>query len=187
MASRTVSCGVVILNAQGDVLLCHATETSHWDVPKGQAEPGEEPVEAALRELVEETGIVLPAARLKDLGRFVYRRDKDLHLFAVRVTDEEVQARKCVCESYFPRRRRRHDDPRNGRIPLGQARPTSTNSRAAASRDSSRPRYRSRNCTRRWPDGIQLSVPGRSDWRTAPSFRGDIGNRKLMPSGGMGA
>jgi 8-oxo-dGTP pyrophosphatase MutT (NUDIX family) len=85
------------------VLLCHATETSHWDVPKGQADPGEEPVEAALRELVEETGIVLPAARLKDLGRFVYRRDKDLHLFAVRVSEDEVQLENCVCESYFPR------------------------------------------------------------------------------------
>ena len=105
MAERTVSCGVVILNPQGDVLLCHATDTSHWDVPKGQGEPGEEPVQAALRELVEETGVVLDAARLKDLGRFVYRRDKDLHLFAVRVTDEEVKLEACVCESYFPRRR----------------------------------------------------------------------------------
>jgi 8-oxo-dGTP pyrophosphatase MutT (NUDIX family) len=104
MTERTVSCGVVILNATGEVLLCHATETSHWDVPKGQAEPGEMPVEAALRELVEETGIVLDAARLKDLGRFLYRRDKDLHLFAVRV-GAEVRLEDCVCESYFPRRR----------------------------------------------------------------------------------
>jgi 8-oxo-dGTP pyrophosphatase MutT (NUDIX family) len=103
MTGRTVSCGVVILNARGDVLLCHATETTHWDVPKGAADPGESPREAALRELVEETGIVLPAARLKDLGRFVYRRDKDLHLFAVRVTEDEVQLENCVCESYFPR------------------------------------------------------------------------------------
>ncbi|BAN23657.1 NUDIX hydrolase [Caballeronia insecticola] len=103
MTGRTVSCGVVILNAQGDVLLCHATETTHWDVPKGAADPGENPREAALRELVEETGIVLAAARLKDLGRFVYRRDKDLHLFAVRVTDDELQLENCVCESYFPR------------------------------------------------------------------------------------
>ena len=105
MAERTVSCGVVILNTQGDVLLCHATETSHWDIPKGQGEEGEEPVEAALRELVEETGIVLPAKRLKDLGRFVYRRDKDLHLFAVRVTEAEVRLEDCNCDSYFPRRR----------------------------------------------------------------------------------
>jgi 8-oxo-dGTP pyrophosphatase MutT (NUDIX family) len=105
MAERTVSCGVVILNTQGDVLLCHATETSHWDIPKGQGEEGEEPVEAALRELVEETGIVLPEERLMDLGRFVYRRDKDLHLFAVRVNENDVKIEECVCESYFPRRR----------------------------------------------------------------------------------
>lgn len=105
MVERTVSCGVVILNARGDVLLCHATETSHWDIPKGQGEIGEEPVDAALRELVEETGIVLDASRLTDLGRFVYRRDKDLHLFTVRVSDDEVKLEACVCESYFPRRR----------------------------------------------------------------------------------
>jgi 8-oxo-dGTP pyrophosphatase MutT (NUDIX family) len=105
MADRTVSCGVVILNTQGDVLLCHATETSHWDIPKGQGELDEQPVDAALRELVEETGIVRNATRLKDLGRFVYRREKDLHLFAVRVTDDEVKPEDCVCESYFPRRR----------------------------------------------------------------------------------
>jgi 8-oxo-dGTP pyrophosphatase MutT (NUDIX family) len=105
MIARAVSCGVVMLNTQGDVLLCHATETTHWDVPKGAPDPGESPVEAALRELVEETGIVLPASRLKDLGRFVYRRDKDLHLFAVRVSDGEVRLEDCVCESYFPRYR----------------------------------------------------------------------------------
>jgi 8-oxo-dGTP pyrophosphatase MutT (NUDIX family) len=105
MTGRTVSCGVVILNPQGDVLLCHATETSHWDVPKGASDPGESPREAALRELVEETGIVLDGDRLKDLGRFVYRRDKDLHLFAVRVSADEVKVEDCVCESYFPRYR----------------------------------------------------------------------------------
>ncbi|AET89674.1 NUDIX hydrolase [Burkholderia sp. SFA1] len=103
MTGRSVSCGVVMLNMQGDVLLCHATETTHWDVPKGAADPGESPREAALRELVEETGIVLAPERLKDLGRFVYRRDKDLHLFAVRVSAEEVRLENCICESYFPR------------------------------------------------------------------------------------
>lgn len=35
-----------------------------WDLPGGGAEPGETPVECALRELREETGLVLDPARL---------------------------------------------------------------------------------------------------------------------------
>lgn len=29
-----LSCGLVLLNEDGDVLLAHATETRHWDIPK---------------------------------------------------------------------------------------------------------------------------------------------------------
>ncbi|KVG27301.1 NUDIX hydrolase [Burkholderia diffusa] len=102
---RTVSCGVVILDEAGRVFLAHATDTTHWDIPKGQGEPGESPAEAALRELREETGIELVASRLLDLGRFAYRHDKDLHLFAVRVADDEIDPAHCTCTSLFPSRR----------------------------------------------------------------------------------
>lgn len=101
---RTTSCGVVILDRAGRVLLAHATETTHWDIPKGQSEPGETAQEAALRELVEETGIVLEPARLTELGRFAYRSDKDLYLFAARAVDDETDLSRCVCLSMFPRR-----------------------------------------------------------------------------------
>lgn len=111
MTERTVSCGVILLDGSGRVLLAHATETSHWDIPKGQPDPGEAPVDAALRELREETGIELSAARLKDLGRFAYRRDKDLHLFAARIVDGEVDIARCVCTSLFPSRRNGKDIP----------------------------------------------------------------------------
>ncbi|MGU7775399.1 NUDIX hydrolase [Burkholderia sp. MR1-5-21] len=104
-APRTVSCGVVILDGAGRVFLAHATDTTHWDIPKGQGEPGESPQQAALRELLEETGVTLAPARLVDLGRFAYRHDKDLHLFAVRVADDEVDPARCVCTSLFPSRR----------------------------------------------------------------------------------
>ncbi|AOK52492.1 NUDIX hydrolase [Burkholderia stagnalis] len=104
-APRTVSCGVVILDGAGRVFLAHATDTTHWDIPKGQGEPGESPLQAALRELLEETGIAFAPGRLVDLGRFVYRHDKDLHLFAVRVADDEVDPARCVCTSLFPSRR----------------------------------------------------------------------------------
>ncbi|RQS65247.1 NUDIX hydrolase [Burkholderia sp. Bp8963] len=102
---RTVSCGVVMLDGAGRVFLAHATDTTHWDIPKGQGEPGESPLQAALRELLEETGIALAPARLVDLGRFAYRHDKDLHLFAVRIADDEVDPARCICTSLFPSRR----------------------------------------------------------------------------------
>lgn len=105
MTERTLSCGVILLDRSGRILLAHATETSHWDIPKGQGDPGEAPIDAALRELREETGIELMPERLKDLGRFAYRRDKDLHLFAARMEEGEVDLKGCICTSMFPSRR----------------------------------------------------------------------------------
>ncbi|QGZ61097.1 NUDIX hydrolase [Paraburkholderia acidisoli] len=104
MNAKTVSCGIVLLDPEGRVLLAHATGTNHWDVPKGQGEPGETEQDSARREMVEETGIAVDAARLVDLGRFAYRRDKDLHLFAARALDDELDLARCVCVSLFPRR-----------------------------------------------------------------------------------
>jgi 8-oxo-dGTP pyrophosphatase MutT (NUDIX family) len=104
MSPRIVSCGIVLLDPDGRVLLAHATETTHWDIPKGQGEDGEAPHVTALREMVEETGIALGADRLKDLGLFVYRRDKDLHLFAARASADELDLSRCTCTSLFPRR-----------------------------------------------------------------------------------
>jgi 8-oxo-dGTP pyrophosphatase MutT (NUDIX family) len=104
LTTRIVSCGIVLLDPDGRVLLAHATETSHWDIPKGQGEEGEAPHVAALREMEEETGIVIEPARLTELGLFAYRRDKDLHLFAVRARADELDLARCVCTSMFPRR-----------------------------------------------------------------------------------
>lgn len=105
MTARTVSCGVILLDQRGRLFLAHATATTHWDIPKGQGEAEEAPIDTALRELREETSIVLAPERLTDLGRFAYRRDKDLHLFAVRVADDEIDPANCACTSMFPSRR----------------------------------------------------------------------------------
>jgi len=94
----------VLLDPDGRVLLAHATETTHWDIPKGQGEEGEAPHVTALREMEEETGIAVDASRLTDLGLFVYRRDKDLHLFAARARADELDLTRCTCTSMFPRR-----------------------------------------------------------------------------------
>ena len=58
------------------------TGQRHWDLPKGGIHDGETPAEAALRETMEETGLVFAPEALVDLGRFAYTGKKDLHLFA---------------------------------------------------------------------------------------------------------
>jgi len=102
MASTALlSCGVLLFNERDQLLLAHATGNRHWDVPKGLADPGEEPLAAALRETKEETGLVLDDFGWLDLGRNSYRPGKDLHLFARRVSTAVVVVADCVCTSMF--------------------------------------------------------------------------------------
>jgi 8-oxo-dGTP pyrophosphatase MutT (NUDIX family) len=75
---RATSCGTLIISRTGRLLLCHVTGTRHWDIPKGMQEPGETTLDAAMREMEEETGLQFDASLFTELGRFTYRRDKDL-------------------------------------------------------------------------------------------------------------
>lgn len=75
-----LSCGVLVTDGRC-LLIGHATGTARWDIPKGIAEPGEEPEAAARRELLEETGLRAPDGALLLLGRSRYRPGKDLALF----------------------------------------------------------------------------------------------------------
>lgn len=83
MVKTTLSCGTLIVNPRRELLLCHITHTAKWDIPKGMLDPGETQLEAAMRELREEAGLVFDPAQFRDLGPFMYRRDKRLHLFMV--------------------------------------------------------------------------------------------------------
>jgi 8-oxo-dGTP pyrophosphatase MutT (NUDIX family) len=92
MAKR-LSCGVV-------VLLGHATRSPRWDIPKGLAEPDESHAAAAVRELAEETGLVVTEAELRTFGVHAYLRDKDLALF-VWMPAEMPASDTLVCRSTF--------------------------------------------------------------------------------------
>ena len=59
---KKVTAAIVIINPDGDILGCHGTNkprNSGFDFPKGLVDPDETDIEAAIRELREETSLVL--------------------------------------------------------------------------------------------------------------------------------
>ena len=93
MTVDKLSCGVVLARATDDGYLTLMLRAyHHWDFPKGLMEEGEEPVEAALRELREETGIASVdfqwGERHKETGP--YSRGKTARYFLARTDEEEV-------------------------------------------------------------------------------------------------
>lgn len=69
---------MVVLDASNHVLLLHTRDQGNpafgtsWELPGGGMEPGETYIEAAIRELREETGIAVDRARV---GKPTWRRD----------------------------------------------------------------------------------------------------------------
>lgn len=87
---KELSAGFIIFNKGSNrLLVSHPTGNPSngrhsWDIPKGHVEKGEDPLEAALRELYEETGLEHVEDTF-EIGRVPYRSDKALHLFSAYV------------------------------------------------------------------------------------------------------
>jgi 8-oxo-dGTP diphosphatase len=79
-AKFQVAAGAIILNEQGQLLLCeHTYRRQHpWGLPGGGIHFGEEPAEAVKRELHEETGLSMQAARL-----LLVENSKEAHRMAL--------------------------------------------------------------------------------------------------------
>jgi ADP-ribose pyrophosphatase YjhB (NUDIX family) len=66
MTKITESAGGIVLNEAGQVLIVSQKGLS-WSLPKGHLDPGEKPLDAAKREIYEESGIS-ELKLVKDLG-----------------------------------------------------------------------------------------------------------------------
>lgn len=72
-ASPELAAGAVVAGeSSGELLLLHHTEEDRWCFPKGHLESGESVVEAAVREVTEETGLK-EFTLDQELGEVAYR------------------------------------------------------------------------------------------------------------------
>ena len=96
---KTESAGGVVVNAEGRVLVVSQYGTS-WSLPKGHIEAGETPLEAARREIREETGVTR-LELVRPLGSYTRHRLgrdggedrselKTIHLFLFRTDATEL-------------------------------------------------------------------------------------------------
>ena len=103
------SYGVFVQNSKGQWLLGHVTGNKQWDIFKGLPEAGETPIETALRELKEETGLVLPKDTLVDTGIHSYLPKKSLGVFMACVDNIELSSLQCT--SMFTNNRTGQEQP----------------------------------------------------------------------------
>jgi predicted NUDIX family NTP pyrophosphohydrolase len=91
MRRSRISAGLLMYRLKGgtlEVFIAHPggpwfpnRDTDIWTIPKGEIEPGEEPLQAAVREFVEEVGIP-PHGPYLELGAIKQRGGKTVHAWA---------------------------------------------------------------------------------------------------------
>lgn len=95
------SCGVIILNEYNELFMGHSTGNKFYDIPKGLLDEGENELDCALRECMEETSIDLSHKKLEVIGLCPYNKEKSLYLYVVSIKKEEINLENLVCNSFF--------------------------------------------------------------------------------------
>jgi putative (di)nucleoside polyphosphate hydrolase len=100
-----ITCGIYLYDKTSQkILICHATNASWktWSIPKGLKDEGEDELDAAIRELQEETGIQKNELDLNSLVRLepvkYKKQNKFLQPFFV-LTAFSLMNKKLVCST----------------------------------------------------------------------------------------
>lgn len=96
---KKLSCGILLMDQYGKMLLCHVSEQVHWDIPKGTQKDLESTPETMARKLFEETGVTILNGHPKDLGWFEYNLYKDIWLYLGVV--ENLDVNKLQCNGFY--------------------------------------------------------------------------------------
>jgi 8-oxo-dGTP pyrophosphatase MutT (NUDIX family) len=103
---KKVSCGVLIYRIfEGDIeiLLGHVTNQNRWDIFKGGIEPDESILDCALRELNQESSLVLQESELSSFLHYPeYTNKKELYVFIYNDQNNQIDASKLECTTYIP-------------------------------------------------------------------------------------
>lgn len=97
--TKKISCGLILHN-NTHLLTVHPTFCKKWDIPKGEVNEDESFIDCVLREVYEETNLILPPGKLKMLSKFHYLSNKDLVLFSY-YTNNLPSTLTMKCNSYF--------------------------------------------------------------------------------------
>lgn len=97
---KKTSAGIIIKNEFDEFLLGHSTGNHFFDIFKGGTENNETPLDTALRESQEESGLIIDRNQVKDLGVFQYNKEKNLHLFYHEVKKDSIDMKSLVCSTF---------------------------------------------------------------------------------------
>ena len=113
MASGKESAGLLVFRQRGhelEVLLGHPggpfwsdRDDGAWSIPKGGLHPGEDPLDAAIREFTEETGFSVRGPFVP-LGSVTLKSGKRVHAWAVEADCDPAQLVSNLCMVEWPPR-----------------------------------------------------------------------------------